>query len=161
MCMSCPKYLCLRGCATSSLLIFQFIFKALYSLWSVKNFCRLKGSFNYVSTSHSDCYLIIVDYSFKNNKKKVKILSRLIDWQKCVKCILRSCFKCKLKLTHFDNDPVSAIPWKYHSRLYIPWCNSNLLSMRPSWKMLCKQNAIEQGGFVPIFLLISILFCAR
>ena len=70
MCMSCPKYLCRGGCATSSLLIFQFVFKALHSLWSVKSFCRLKGSFNYVSTSHSDCYLIIVDYSFKNKKIK-------------------------------------------------------------------------------------------
>ena len=43
-----------------NLLMFEFLFKALHSLLSLKNFCRLNGYFNYVSSSHSVCCLIII-----------------------------------------------------------------------------------------------------
>ena len=52
---------------------------------------------------------------------------------------------------HFDNNPVSAMPWKFRSRLYIPWCNSNLLSMSGHLGKWCAGKMVRELWFYTDF----------
>ena len=75
----------------------------------------------------------------------------------------------KEKPAHFDNNPVSTIPWKFHSRLYIPWCNSNLLSLSGHLGKWCADKMVLLPNifwfsvfpfdpFVVSFALLSLAF---
>ena len=57
----------------------------------------------------------------------------------------------KEKPAHFDNNPVSTIPWKFYSRLYIPWCNSNLLFMSGHLGKWCADKMVREWWFYTDF----------
>ena len=125
-----------------NLLMFEFLFKALHSLWSVKNFCSLNGYFNYVSSSHSICYLLIIVILLKNKKiksqnffktddrltKTCEVLFSIILWMQ----IEADAFWQWSNVRNSMKVPFQTVPPMMQFKL--------IVHVRPSWKMLCKQN---------------------
>ena len=97
------------------------------------------------------CFTIVV-ILFIAKRKKIKTQNRFETNgpTKICKVFSSISFLMKEKPAHFDN-PVSTIPLKFHSRLSIPWCNSNLLFMSGHLGKWCADKMIREWWFCTDF----------